>query len=113
DTEAEEQAAQVIDEPSRRGGVIDAAAPAVLVDRHGPVRGPDVLDEEGDLLLGEAEDLLRHELLVRSQAEELQAIEPLCARVQLASGKRKGCPESQRADAGSRVVVPDGRDTEG
>ena len=81
DAEPEQQAREVVDEPTGRRGVVDPATAAVLVDGDRPVGRPDVAQEKGDLPLRDVEDASRDELLVTPQPEGADLVQPRRDRV--------------------------------
>jgi hypothetical protein len=74
DAEPQQQSGQVLDEPPRRGGVVDPSATPVPVDGDRPIGGPDVPKEQRDLPLRRVEQPLGHELLVAAQPKQPQFV---------------------------------------
>src|SRR5665647_3630295 len=109
DPETQKQPRKVINQKPRRGRVVDPSTLALLVDGDRPVGRPDVSDEQGNLPLGHVEDRLWDELLMATETEERQLVQPLGDRIALAMAKRKGCVKPQRRTARSRVVITYGR----
>jgi len=60
DSEAQEEAGDIVSEPATGRGVVDATAAARGVGQDGSVRRPEVTEEECDLLLGQAEHFSRN-----------------------------------------------------
>src|SRR3954454_18291246 len=70
DPEPQQQAGDVVDQAATRRRVVHPSTPTALVERDGAVGGPQVPEEDRDLLLRQAEHRLGHELLVAAQTEQ-------------------------------------------
>ena len=75
-TEAQEQACDIIGEAPARRRVVDAPTATRRVDEDRSVRRPQVSEEERDLALRQAKNLGWDELLVAPLAEEPEIVEP-------------------------------------
>ncbi len=80
DVQPEQQPLHVLEQPPARRRVVHPNR-ASFADRDGPIRSPQVPEEETDLRIGRREQRRRQELLVRTLAVQPQRIEPRGDRI--------------------------------
>src|SRR5699024_10918477 len=77
DPESGQQGGHVVDKLPAGRRVVDPRRPVLAVPRHRATRRPEVPEEKRDVLPRQGEDLRRNELLVATQSEQPQAVQPL------------------------------------
>ena len=112
DVVAGQQPSHVVGKTTACRGVVDPAHPPLLGEVDAAVRGPEVTQEQPDLLLGESEDPVRHELLVTAQAEQTVLVEPRGDRVATSAREPERGGQAKRGHPCRGVLVADRGDAE-